>query len=322
MWSIVGHEWAVDLLAHSIASRRLSHAYLFVGPDHVGKRTLARAFAQAILCTESDAPCGVCRACRLVEMGRHPDVHVVEPEEDRIKIEAIRSLLHAVALSPIEGAYRICLISHFDRATASAANALLKTLEEPPETVILLLTASSVESLLPTIVSRCQVVPLRALSPARVSTALRAKGLDEARAQLLAHVSRGRIGWALAAAADGQALEVRASILDQIAALSRATYVERFAWAEQLSRQPEQVPTVLETMVSWWRDVLLLASGSSAPIANIDRRTELDAWASRYGVATARQALHALRETAWGLDRNANLRLALEVLALELPNST
>jgi DNA polymerase-3 subunit delta' len=254
-------------------------------------------------------------------MGRHPDVHLLGPEGDRIKIDAVRSLQHAVALSPIEGRYRICLISQFGKATTSAANALLKTLEEPPATVILLLTADRIESLPPTIVSRCQIVSLRALPTARVIAALRAKGLDEERAGLLGHLSQGRIGWAIAAAEDGHLLEDRAQALDAIAALSRGTYTERFAWAEQLSRQPEHVSGVLETMLSWWRDVLLIASGSNAPLANIDRRAELEMWARQYGVTAASQALKTIRETAWQLERNANLRLALEVLALELPDS-
>jgi DNA polymerase-3 subunit delta' len=311
----------VDLLAHSIAARKPSHAYLFVGPAQIGKQTLARALAQAILCTGEDAPCSQCRACRLVERGRHPDVHTVEPEGDRIKIGAIRSLQHALALSPVEGPYRICLIDQFDRATTPAANALLKTLEEPPETVILILTASGTESLLPTIVSRCQVIALRTLPTTRVSAALRDRGMEAPRARLLARLSRGRIGWAIAAAQDERFLETRASVLGEIAALSQGTYTERFAWAEQLSKHPERVPAVLDTMTSWWRDVLLLAAGSEAPLANVDRQEELETWAGRFGLSDARRALHALRETAWRLERNANMRLALEVLALELPNN-
>jgi DNA polymerase-3 subunit delta' len=299
----------------------LSHAYLFVGPSQIGKRTLARLFAQSILCTQDGAPCGACRACHLVSVGRHPDVHVIEPEGDRIKIDAVRSLLHTVALSPVEGPYRICLIARFDRATPSAANALLKTLEEPPDTVILLLTAERMEALLPTIVSRCQVVPLRAVPVARVVDALRDRGLDQQQAQLLGRLSQGRIGWAIAAAADGQVMEERETALAEIATLSHGTYTERFAWADQLSRHPERVNPVLEAMLSWWRDVLLLASGSRAPIANVDREPELAGWAREYGVAAASQALQALRATTWRLERNANLRLTLEVLALELPSS-
>ena len=113
MWPIVGHEWAIDLLVRSIETRKLGHAYLFVGPGQVGKRTLAKAFAQAILCADADVPCGVCRSCQLVHRERHPDLHVIDPEGDRIKIGAIRTMLRSVPLSPVEGSYRICIISRF-----------------------------------------------------------------------------------------------------------------------------------------------------------------------------------------------------------------
>ena len=177
MWPIIGHQWAIELLDHGIQTHKLSHAYLFVGPNQVGKRTLGKALAQAILCTEDQAPCGTCRSCQLIERGRHPDVQVVASDGDRIKIEAIREMQHLVALSPVEGPYRIILIPDFDRATTSAANALLKTLEEPPSTVVLVLTATNVEALLPTIVSRCQIVPLRLLPGAEIRAALISRGI-------------------------------------------------------------------------------------------------------------------------------------------------
>jgi DNA polymerase-3 subunit delta' len=321
MWPIIGHEWAVELLARSIENQRLSHAYLFVGPAQVGKRTLAKAFTQAILCGAEETPCAECRACHLVDTERHPDVYVIGPDRGSIKIDMIRNMQHSVALSPVEGRHRICLISQFDRATPSAANALLKTLEEPPSTVILLLTADRVESLLPTIVSRCQVIGLRLLSLAQIVAALQSRGLDADRAQLLGHLAQGRIGWALAAAQDERVLEQRSQVLESIVTTAHGPYTERFAWAESLSRKPDRVSDALETLASWWRDVLLLTSSSTTPITNIDQEIVLREWAIRYDIETARRVLRAIRDTAWRLERNANLRLALEVLMLDLPGS-
>ncbi len=319
MWPIIGHQWAIELLTHGIQTHKLSHAYLFCGPNQVGKKTLGRALAQAILCTEAQAPCGTCRSCRLIQRERHPDVQVVASDGDRIKIDAIREMQHLVALSPIEGSYRIILIPDFDRATTSAANALLKTLEEPPSTVILVLTATNVEALLPTIVSRCQVVPLRLLPAAEIRAALVSRAVDTDKARLLSHLAQGRVGWALAAAEDESRLEKRNEIMDGLSDLARAGYTARFAWAEQLSRKPDRVAGVLEAMTSWWRDILLLSAQSTTPITNIDRQDELHDWAARYSVDAARNALQAIRETTWKLEHNANLRLALEVLALDLP---
>jgi DNA polymerase-3 subunit delta' len=321
VWPIVGHEWAVELLDRSIRANKVSHAYLLVGPSQIGKATLAKVFAQALLCQGKDVPCGVCRACRLVQMDRHPDVHWVEPEGDRIKIEAIRDLQRAVSLSPVEGAYRVCIISRFDAATASAANCLLKTLEEPPERVILVLTADRLESLLPTIISRCQVLGLRPVPTEQIQSALRAQGVEDALARLLAHLARGRVGWAVQAAQDEHVLERRERLLDELRELVQGGSVQRFSWAERLSKEPDRVKYVLDVFSGWWRDVLVVASGSHVPITNVDRHAELSEWAARYGVVVARQVLGEIRDTAWRLERNANRRLALEVLALELPGS-
>lgn len=320
MWPIVGHEWAIDLLARSIESRKLGHAYLFVGPGQVGKRTLAKVFAQTILCADGDVPCGVCRSCQLVHRERHPDIHLIDPEDDRIKIGAIRTMLRSVPLSPIEGRYRICIISQFDTATDSAANALLKTLEEPPSTVILLLTANRVASVLPTIISRCQVIPLRVLPTQQITSALLARGVDDEQAHLLGRLAQGRMGWAISAAKDGRVLQQREQALEHVTGMAQASYTVRFSWANALSKKPEGVPQVLQTLTSWWRDILLIASASSTPITNIDREATLREWASRCDVQTAKQALQAIRDTAWQIEHNANLRLALEVLMLDLPN--
>ena len=319
MWPIIGHQWAIELLTHGLQTHKLSHAYLFVGPDQIGKRTLGKALAQAILCTEEQAPCGTCRSCQLIERERHPDVQVIVSDGDRIKIEAIREMQHLVSLSPVEGPYRIILIPDFDRATTSAANALLKTLEEPPSTVILILTATNVEALLPTVVSRCQIVPFRLLPTTEIRAALVNRGIDADKARLLSHLAQGRVGWALAAAEDKSQLETRDEIMDSLSALNQGGYTTRFAWAEQLSRKPDRVAGVLEVMTSWWHDILLLSAQSTTPITNIDRQKELSNWASRYSVDAAKGALQAVRETSWKLDHNANLRLALEVLALDLP---
>jgi len=295
---------------------------LLVGPNQVGKRTLGRTLAQAILCTEQQAPCGACRSCQLILRGRHPDVQTISADSERIKIDAIREMQHLVALSPVEGPYRIFLIPRFGRATTSAANALLKTLEEPPSTVILILTATSVDALLPTIVSRCQVVPLRLLPTAQIRAALEERGTAPDKARLLSHLAQGRVGWALAAAEDESKLERRNEIMDSMVALAQGSYTARFSWAERLSRKPDRVDGVLETMASWWRDILLLSAQSTIPITNLDRHNELSEWASHYPVDAAKRALQAIQETRHKLEHNANLRLALEVLALDLPNTS
>jgi DNA polymerase-3 subunit delta' len=246
-------------------------------------------------------------------------VSVVAPQGSHIRIEAIRELQQALSLSPVEGDHRVSIIRRVGAATASAANSLLKTLEEPPPRVILMLTADRTESLLPTIVSRCQILSLRAVATERIVATLQERGVERERAQLLASLAQGRVGWAIEACQDGRVLARREQVLEKLLSLEGASYQARFSWAEQLSRKPDRVPEVLSVLSSWWRDLLVLASGSGAQIANLDRQSVLYEWAARYGVDTAQRVLRGIRETGWRLEHNANRRLALEVLLMDLP---
>jgi len=320
MWQVVGHKWAVDLLKRALASERVAHAYLLTGPPQIGKRSLALNFAQALNCLDQEKPCGQCLACSKIAHGSHPDVQVIQGEGRTIKIDQMRTLRHEAALFPLEGRWKVYIIRQMEQATAEAANCLLKTLEEPPSHVILMLTASEAEALLPTIVSRCQVLNLRPLATETVQRSLQERwGVDAKRAQLLARLSGGRLGWAVAASQDDAILDQREKHLDEMMELMGQGRVERMGYARQLSHNPEAVRELLHLWLSWWRDLLLTASGSSAGIVNIDRGGTLRVQAQRYSLAQVRDFVKALRAAAWRLEHNANTRLTLEVLMLGLP---
>ena len=323
----MGHEWAVRFLRRAVnsadTSGDVSHAYLFTGAPGVGKTTLARAVAAALLCQgEGARPCGECRACRLVASGNHPDLHVVESERPgtSLKIEQVRELQHQLALTPVEGQRQVVILRRFEEATTSAANALLKTLEEPPPYVVLAVLARDADLLLPTIVSRCQQVPLRPLPVAQVARALAERwGAEPEQAELLAHISGGRLGWAVGMLEDGQALQRRAERLDALDQLVAASTVERFRYAEKLARKPVATQETLDLWIGWWRDVMLVAAGADAPLTNVDRQDTLRDHARRFGVERSGAVVKALRSAADRLKRNANARLTLEVLMLDLP---
>ena len=176
---IIGQSRAVSLLRRAASGGLVSHAYLFVGSAGVGKKTAARAFACAVLC--EDDGCGACEACARVMRGAHPDVHMIEPEGAATYIVSqVRDLIRDVGLTPVEGPRKVYVLSRADTFNAEAANALLKTLEEPPDDVVIVLLAHSVHSVLPTISSRCQVVRFERI-PLDVSVALLAErtGADE-----------------------------------------------------------------------------------------------------------------------------------------------
>jgi DNA polymerase-3 subunit delta' len=323
-WGIVGHAWAVKLLRQAAEAGTVSHAYLFVGLPGVGKTTLALALASALLCQGEDAPCGDCRGCRLVASGNHPDLHVVESERPgaSLKIDQVRDLQRQLSLTPLEGRWRVAVLRRFEEATISAANALLKTLEEPASYVVLVVLATDADTLLPTIVSRCQQVPLRPVPASQVEQALVERwGAEPKQAELLAHLSGGRLGWAVRTLEDSGGLQRRSQRLDELGNLLSAPITERFRYANRLARDPVAVQETLDLWLGWWRDVLLLAAKAEAPLINVDRQSVLRDHAHRFGVDRSTAMVEALRSAADHLKRNANPRLTIEVLMLDLPRS-
>ena len=320
-WDIIGHQWAADMLAARLASGRAGHAYLFTGIESLGKSLLALRLAQALNCTGSNPPCRGCRACDLIERGQHPDVITVDADGSIIKIEAVRDLIAGLTLRPVEARLRIGIILNAERLTPSAADALLKTLEEPPETARLLLTASQVEALPLTIASRCQVIPLRPVPAVEVEMALAGRqDIPPEQAGLLARLSAGRPGWAIRAAAQPELLSGRAETLEGLLGALRANRSGRFAYSEAISGHAADLGPILDLWQSWLRDVVLMAEGGQAESVNIDQAEVIAEVARTAGRERARAALEAVHQTAVLLaDTNANARLALDVMLLKLP---
>lgn len=325
-WNLLGHEWAVSLLKEHIVQEQVRHAYLLTGPQGVGRRTLALRFAQALNCLQPPEPgefCGQCRACVQFERAQHPDLALVQAEQQGgiLRVDQVRDLQRSLSLAPYQARYRVALLLRFEEANANAMNALLKTLEEPAPQVLLLLTAESAESLLPTIVSRCEVLRLRPLPVDQVDRGLQEHwGLAADQAQLLAHISAGRPGFAVQLFQQPDRLEQRHAWLDVQMQMLAAGKVERFAYAESLAKDKDIFRQVLMVWLAFWRDVMLAAAGASTPFSNPDHRAEIQELAERCGLYTARRMVTALERTQVLLDRNINARLAAEVLMLDLPH--
>jgi DNA polymerase III subunit delta' len=329
---IVGHEWAVQLLGGAIAHQRIGHAYLITGPAQIGKTTLARTFAQALNCEAehvTERPCGECRACKLIAIDRHPDVRLIEPEVSSrgslsLKIETIRELQRGLNLAAYEGRYKVAILKRFDAANQNAANAFLKTLEEPPNNVILLLTATDADTLLDTITSRCRTVGLRPLPVSLIEQSLATRwNVPDEQAHLLAHLADGRLGWAVQAAQEPAILQERTDQMAQLQTILAGNRGGRFAQADKLANKPELIPPLLQIWLSWWRDLLLLnqgnANGRFTPLTNIDQEATLHQQARRWDRKTLLHSLQQTRRALWQLERNANTRLVLENLFLVYP---
>jgi len=321
MWQTYGHEWATGLLQQALDTQRIAHAYLITGPAHVGKATLARDFAAALSCTGQRQPCDDCRACRLARDGGHPDILVVQPHKGTFKIAQIRDLQRDLALSPYEGRYRICVLIDMHLATDEAENALLKTLEEPTSRVVLVLTALDPSLLLPTVVSRCQLLALRSVPEQTIARVLteRWQATPE-RAQLLARLAAGRIGWAIQAVQDDSILRARDQALDDLQQAVAGGRLARLRLAESLGAlDPEQLLELSSLWQSWWRDLLCVSLGCDELAINLDRRPVLHRMAAQLQPPQLTTACSSVDRLLQQLAQNVTARLALEDMLLSWP---
>jgi DNA polymerase-3 subunit delta' len=320
-WDILGHEWAVDLLEKHLSQDHLRHAYLFTGPDGIGRRTMALRFAQAINHPDRIYVPQDTQSQQIARM-QHPDLSVIQRQVgDRdLKIEAVRELQRTLSFSPYTASYRIALLLDFEQASESASNALLKTLEEPPGRVVMMVTAESADALLPTIVSRCEVIRLRPVRLTDLAAGLQQQHrLPAEQARLLAHISNGRPGTALHLAQNPEILEQRSEALNDLHSLLTSSRTERFAYANKFYRNK---PALIETLTIWltyWRDILQQTTRSQTPLTNLDRADEINLVSQALDTTTAHQATLAVESMLRDLRTNIEPRLAAEALLLKLP---
>jgi DNA polymerase-3 subunit delta' len=329
----------MEALRAAIARGRLPHAYLFTGPPHIGKSTLARWLAQALLCERRQPgegePCGECSACARVARGTHPDVQTYglarqAQASDRatasreLGIDTVRELVGEIDLLPFEAERKVYIIEDADTLTEEAANGLLKTLEEPPAYATLVLVAVDDSNLPATIRSRCTPLKLHPVAPGEMEELLRSRTqLPPDAVARIAALSAGRPGWALTAAADPAVLETHdanvAALLDAL----RAGAAGRLALAERLGKRwtaghRQEVYDALFDWLGFWRAVMLAEAGNPAGAAYPAHEAEI-ARLSAQGTGAAGKAAARVLEAVKHLDANVNTRMAVETLLLDLP---
>jgi DNA polymerase-3 subunit delta' len=310
---VIGHQKNIALLQNILRTNKVAGAYLFAGPPNIGKELVALNFAKALNCLESEADaCDRCISCRKIDDSNHPDVRIIRPEGAWMKIDQIRRLQKQISYRPMEGYYKVYILTDVERMNLPAANSFLKTLEEPPGTSVLILLTSNYNSLLPTIRSRCQLVRFFPIPHRVLRDQLIGKlKITETKAKQITLLSGGKVGKALELAKK-EDINAQPTIPD---ILRQPQLIEIFKIAEDLNNQPESFALLL----IWFRDMLLVKQGCDAETLTYpDEFDNLTKLASAYSRIQIQAAIKTIMETKNLLQRNINSTLALEVMALKL----
>ncbi len=319
---IIGHDRQLRSLRSALASGRLHHGYFFVGPEGVGKRTVAIALAKAIHCLDNDDDsCGRCVNCARISDGNHPDVRLIEPlaGKKEISIQQIRELQRELNYRSFTGKRKIAIIDPATLLNFASQNALLKTLEEPPADSLIVLIAANAGGLLPTVRSRCLRLAFAPLARSRVAGFLRTKlAMKTGDAEFLAAMSMGSIGAAVNLDKD-ELIEKRQVWAGMLSSLKAGDYHAAMVAAETLSANREDALKFLKWSESWYRDVLVYAVTENADdLVNLDMLEQIGQQFDSNSTESALNAISRIAGAAAGIQRNLNRRMVLEKFLFEV----
>lgn len=322
--NIYGHERQIALLNNSLATGRVAQSYLFYGMAGLGKKTAALAFARALNCRGTEMESGEpCPSCRKIASGNHPDVLRVAPQGQFIRIEDIREVSRGMRFRPMEGRRRVVIIEDADRMNSAAANAFLKTLEEPFPGNVLIVISSRCESLPKTILSRCQKIRFSPLPASAVEAYLREqRGLGEDEARLLAAASGGSIGRIL-----GRDLNAWRHVRDGIITLmvqgregsGDEDPLAMISAAEHFGEDRQEIAVKLDLLKEWFRDALVLReAGRRGLLIHGETADAAEACAGTRSTGELLMVMDAIDAARKGIERNGNRQLILEAMLFKI----
>jgi DNA polymerase-3 subunit delta' len=324
MWDIIGQSDAIGTLTTAIQADKLSHALLFTGPAGIGKTRLACELAKALNCIGDDPPCQTCVHCRQIEAGSHPDVSIMERADgkDSLAIAQVRALREAAALKPYQGKWKVYIIAGAEALTLQAADALLKTLEEPQLQVKIVLTSVEADALPATVLSRCRVLPLHPVDDDALASALENRGVDENQSRRVARLARGNVGWALQAGKQPKMALQRRELLERLGAVPDMDLDARLSLVETITSDRKDRSSTrrqVELLLLLARDLLLVKTGLPPRTALDEQQDALRSQSQRYTLREISAYLQAIREAMIRIDANVDPRLALEAALVFAP---
>lgn len=319
--TIIGHQQQIKILKSAIAQQRIAHAYLFDGPAGIGKKLVAQALACAFLC-ETGGGCGNCSDCTKLAANSHPDFHLLQPDGESIKIEQIRSLQPQLTLRSFAGRGKVCLIDSAELMTREAANALLKTLEEPAAGTLIILVSSRPETLLETIRSRCQRVRFSRLPRQTLARYLEHNlTISAAQALVLAAIADGSFDKALGQHQDLY-LKKRAALIQALSALSSTSSIQTFELAQSLKAEKDQIAEILNIFDIYLRDLLLCQHGQPEDqLINQDLLPLIQQQSHQLSRSQLITKLGAVAQARSYLSRNVNLHLTLDHMLMQIAHA-
>ncbi len=315
---IIGHEQVIQHLQNAIRQKKFSHAYLLCGEAGSGKRPMAEAFAKTVLCEEGGIEaCGTCKSCKQIASGNHPDFRPVVREKATLGVKEIREQVTAdVQIKPYSSEYKIYMIDEAEKMTEEAQNALLKTIEEPPEYAVFLLLVSRQELLLQTVLSRCVLLPFHPVSTEKIKKFLmEKKGIPDYLAESAAAFSGGLVGRAVQYAESESFTEQRAEVLSLVKGIAGMPMAEIAEHVKAFAARKDSLAEYLEMILLWYRDVLLYkATKDVNALMFRDELESITAQAGKRSFENLQKITEALEQLKQRMKANVNLEHALELL--------
>lgn len=317
---IIGHEKNIEILKKSLNNKSLSHSFLFEGEEAIGKRQVALILSKTILCEEEmDKPCNRCSSCLKFDSFNHPDFFLIEPEKDAIKKEKIENLIKNTITAPFQSKKKIFLINESDKMNSTAQNKLLKTLEEPPSYINIILISSKSNKLLPTILSRVQRINFYPVEGEKIVKMLMDKyNKNEIEARFIQSFTKGAIGKSISICSDDSFWSNRDIIIQLIDDIIRGDLTKIFNSTQFFNENKEKIEEILDIFLYWFRDLSIYKEiGESDLLINKDKLQKLSSQ-SFMDSEKINDIIEKIRETKTNINRNMNYQLSIETMLFSI----